>query len=66
MSAGSWCVSYDGEVCRSVSSHGMLNVSLHLPSLFALGFIFKGISPENPLCNTKTTRLVYVTASVFE
>ena len=60
MSVGSRSVRCDGGVCRCVGSCGMLNVSLHLPSIFSLGFMFKGISPENPLHSTKTTRHVCV------
>lgn len=59
MSVGS-----DGGVCRCIGSHGMLNVSLHLLSVFSLGFMFKGISLENSLHSTKTTRCVYVCVSV--
>lgn len=71
MSDGSQRVRCDGGVCRCAGSRGMLNVSLHLLSLFSLGFMFKGISPENPRSSTKTTSLcvgvcMCVTASVFK
>lgn len=56
MSVGSRSARCDGGVCRCVASCGMSSVSLHLPSIFSLGFMFKGISLENPLHNTKTTR----------
>lgn len=39
-------------VCHYVGSPGMLNVSLHLSSVFSLGFMFKEISPKT-LCITE-------------